>query len=134
MSENFPRRNRLDLLTPAEKAIWDAMQAVEAGAADMRLTRAVVLLGEAREWVADFVDGVPREWPQDREAEAMGALGRAHAQLDAKEARIATLEAALRKEQERVHRETCSLNWPNGAATCCGACREMRAALEGGKP
>lgn len=59
MSNDVPRRNRLDLFTPAEKAIYDVVQAVEAVGADTRLTRAVILLGEARDLVADFVDGVP---------------------------------------------------------------------------
>lgn len=54
-----PRRNRIDLFTPAERAIYDAMQAVEDLPADVRLTRAVIKLGEARALVADFVDGVP---------------------------------------------------------------------------
>lgn len=58
MSNDFPRRNQMDLWCPAEKAIHDAMQAVEAMTADTRLTAAVVLLGQARDRVADFVDGV----------------------------------------------------------------------------
>lgn len=59
MSDEIPRRIRMDKWTPAEKAIDDAVRAVEAMPADERLTNAVVLLGEARAWVADFVDGVP---------------------------------------------------------------------------
>ncbi len=54
-----PRRIRLDLFTPAERAIYDAVQAVEALPPDERLTNAVILLGRARDLVADFVDGVP---------------------------------------------------------------------------
>jgi hypothetical protein len=58
------RRNRIDQFTPAEKAIYDAVQAVEAAGADVRLTDAVVLLQAARERVADFVDNTPsRELP-----------------------------------------------------------------------
>lgn len=53
-----PRRIRLDLFTPAERAIYDAMQAVEALPPDVHLTEAVVLLAKAREKVADYVDGV----------------------------------------------------------------------------
>ena len=56
---NFPRRICLDQLVPAEKAIYDAVQAVEAMPADARLTKAVVLLQQAREQVADFVDDKP---------------------------------------------------------------------------
>lgn len=54
------RRNRIDLMTPAELAIREAMLRVEEAGADVRLTDAVVLLGEARDAVADFVDHVER--------------------------------------------------------------------------
>lgn len=57
MSE-IPRRNRVDQWTPAEHAIDAAVQVVEALPADVRLTDAVVRLGEARNSVADYVDGV----------------------------------------------------------------------------
>tara|TARA_R110002051_G_scaffold155107_1_gene227218 strand:+ start:480 stop:866 length:387 start_codon:yes stop_codon:yes gene_type:complete len=53
---DFTRRNRIDLLTPAEKAIYDAMQKVEELPADERLTYAVCLLQDAQNKVADFVD------------------------------------------------------------------------------
>jgi hypothetical protein len=57
MSENkFPRRSCIYLLTPAEKAVWDAVQAVEKAGADVRLTEAVVLLQQAREKLADYFD------------------------------------------------------------------------------
>ena len=49
-----PRRIRIDLFTPAEKAIYDAMQEVEKMPADIRLTEATILLDKAREKVADF--------------------------------------------------------------------------------
>ncbi len=55
---SIPRRARLDRMTPAERAIYDAMEAVEKVGADVRLTDAVNLLCEAREAVADYVDGV----------------------------------------------------------------------------
>ena len=55
---DLPRRCRIDLFTPAERAIYDAMQAVEAAGADVRLTDAVSLLQDARDAVADYVDGV----------------------------------------------------------------------------
>lgn len=44
----IPRRDRIDLFTPAERAIWDATQAVEQAGCDVRLTAAVNLLHEAR--------------------------------------------------------------------------------------
>ncbi len=56
--QEFPRRNRIDLFSEAEKAIYDAQQAVERAGADPRLTKATILLSEARSAVADFVDGV----------------------------------------------------------------------------
>lgn len=59
----FPRRHNVDRMTPAERAIADAVQAVEALPADERLTRAVILLGQAREAVADYVDGINPEAP-----------------------------------------------------------------------
>lgn len=52
------RRARVDQLTPAERAIYDATIAVEALPADTRLTNAVVMLSQARANVADYVDGV----------------------------------------------------------------------------
>jgi hypothetical protein len=61
----IPRRNRLDLWVPAELAISDAMRAVEAAGAHPRLTDAVVLLGQAQNAVADFVDGVTRPTATD---------------------------------------------------------------------
>ena len=60
-TDSFPRRINMDKWTPAERAIYDAVQAVEAAGADVRLTRAVILLQQAREQVADYVDGVDRD-------------------------------------------------------------------------
>lgn len=54
----IPRRIRLDRNVPAELAIRAAVDAVEQLPADVRLTEAVIMLGNAREWVADFIDGV----------------------------------------------------------------------------
>jgi hypothetical protein len=58
MSTEFPRRMRLDLNTPAELAIYNAMQEVEKAGADLRLTQASTLLSRAKDFVSDFVDGV----------------------------------------------------------------------------
>lgn len=52
----FPRRNRIDLLTPTELKIRDAILAVEELAPHQLLTDAIVLLGEAKDKVADFVE------------------------------------------------------------------------------
>lgn len=54
--DEIPRRIRLDLNTPAEKAIYDAMQEVEKAGADERLTNVVIMLGEARDLLSDYVD------------------------------------------------------------------------------
>lgn len=58
MENEIPRRNRLDLNTPAERAIYDAIQEVEKVGADVKLTEAVIKLNEARSLVADFVDNI----------------------------------------------------------------------------
>ena len=50
------RRNNLDQLEPSELAIVSAVEAVESMPADTRLTEAVILLGQARDKVADYVD------------------------------------------------------------------------------
>jgi hypothetical protein len=55
---NIPRRSRLWENTAAEMAIREAIRVVELAGCDVRLTDAVVLLGAARESVADFVDGI----------------------------------------------------------------------------
>lgn len=56
---NVPRRARLYEMTPAELAIAKCVDQVEELGAHVHLTDAVVLLGKAREKVADFVDSVP---------------------------------------------------------------------------
>lgn len=59
MSEiSSPRRSRKDLNVPAELAIYNAMQEVEKVGADERLTNAVIKLQQARNLVADFIDGI----------------------------------------------------------------------------
>ena len=58
MENQVPRRIRLDLNTPAELAIYEAMGEVEKLPADTRLTEAVILLEQAKNKVADYVDGV----------------------------------------------------------------------------
>lgn len=53
---DFPRRNRIDLLTPAELAIREAMLKVEDLEPHTLLTEAVTLLGQAKDKVSDFVE------------------------------------------------------------------------------
>lgn len=57
--DGFPRRNRVDHWTPAERAIAAAVDVVERAGCEVRLTDAVTLLGQARELVADVHEGVP---------------------------------------------------------------------------
>jgi hypothetical protein len=52
------RRNRIDVQTPVEGAIREAIVAVERVGADPRLTQAVILLSDALARVSDYVDGV----------------------------------------------------------------------------
>mgnify|MGYP001559835293 CR=1 FL=1 len=55
---DIPRRIQLDRLSQAELAIRQAVIEVEKLPADRRLTDAVILLGAARDSVADYIDGV----------------------------------------------------------------------------
>jgi hypothetical protein len=55
----FPRRAMVQQWTRAEHAIFSAVQAVEMAGCDPRLTEAVILLGRARDLVADVHEGVP---------------------------------------------------------------------------
>ena len=56
MSDEIPRRIRLDRMTTADRFIYDAVQKVERVGADVRLSEAVILLQQARDKVADDVD------------------------------------------------------------------------------
>lgn len=56
MNDEIPRRARVDFNVMAEHAIREAMQSVEDLGADVKLTEAVVLLGKAKDAVADYVD------------------------------------------------------------------------------
>lgn len=51
-----PRRNRLDLMHPAEKAIHDAVMAIEKMEADVELTNTQVLLQQAKDKLSDYLD------------------------------------------------------------------------------
>lgn len=55
--DGFPTRSDMQHWTPAEHAIWRAMQAVEAAGASPALTDAIILLGRARDRVADHAEG-----------------------------------------------------------------------------
>ena len=53
---NMNRKNRLDLNEPSELAIYNAMQEVEKVGADVRLTKVVTLLSEAKDVLGDYFD------------------------------------------------------------------------------
>ena len=55
------RRSSIEHCTPVEKMICEVAWQVENLGADVRLTEAINKLKEARELIADFVDGVKRE-------------------------------------------------------------------------
>ena len=58
-TSGIPRRAQINLYTSVELAIRKVIQKIEEELPpDERLTKAVVLLGEAKEWVSDYVDGV----------------------------------------------------------------------------
>jgi hypothetical protein len=61
MVDGWPRRNRIDLYSPAERVIAEARTFVDHGPADVRLTEAVILLGKAMDKVSDYVD--EHGWP-----------------------------------------------------------------------
>lgn len=56
VEDGIPRRIRIDLQTPTEAAIRAARNAVEERGADVRLTKATILLGEALDAVSDYED------------------------------------------------------------------------------
>lgn len=60
VTKDLPRRIQMKLWSPAEQAIYDAVQAVEQAGADVRLTDAVNLLSAAQESVADHLDGIEK--------------------------------------------------------------------------
>ncbi len=92
--DGIPRRNRVYMFSPAERAIWDAAQAVEAAGCDPRLTRAVNLLHEARESVANYVDGVPTA--------PFGHISKADECQTDEEPEVAALRAKLAKYEAVV--------------------------------
>lgn len=82
----------MDESTPAERAIYDAMRAVEEMPAHPVLTEAVVMLGRARDRVADFVDGVAGQPEAD---EWLAARAAGAAVEDGKEPWLARLRELL---------------------------------------
>ncbi len=56
MEKEILRRYQVDQYTPAEKAIYDAIQEVEKMGASHALTDIVLMLIEAKESLHDFID------------------------------------------------------------------------------
>jgi hypothetical protein len=50
------RQARIDLSTPIEQKLREALRAIEEGPADVRMTKASMLVSEALEQVGDYVD------------------------------------------------------------------------------
>lgn len=74
--DGIPTRCDLRFMSPAERAIRHAMDEVERAGASAALTDAVVLLGKARDRVADHVEGILEpdaklEWPPMRSARGL---------------------------------------------------------------
>lgn len=90
--DGVPTRADMQWMTPAELAIRDAMQAVEAVGASLALTDAMTLLGKAQERVADYVEGV--EGPTEPGA-PVAPDPEATARIAALEAESAKLRALL---------------------------------------
>lgn len=53
---DFPRRHRIDLMVPAEKLIYHAIQEVEKLGADVNLTNAQILLVQAKDLISNYID------------------------------------------------------------------------------
>ena len=102
------RRNDILRATPAEKAISDAIAAVEALGANVLLTDAVVMLSEARHRVSDFVDGTEPPLRTDEAERAMPLVQYLHE----------CAEAFVRRSPDLAHGVTFAANrivdWSKG--------------------
>jgi len=56
MENTIPRRCRLDLMTPAELAIRNAILEIEKLGCDTKLTDIVFMLDKAKDLTSDFID------------------------------------------------------------------------------
>ncbi len=55
----FPSRCVLEQLSPLERQMWDLQASIEAEGAHPLLTQALLLVSQAREKVADYVETLP---------------------------------------------------------------------------
>ena len=60
MGNDFPRRSKIETMTPGELAIRDAIMAVEGEGAHVELTTVQTELQAARDRLSDYIDGKPR--------------------------------------------------------------------------
>jgi hypothetical protein len=58
-SDDIPRRRRMDRMTSAEKACLNAISEIEQAGCHPKLTAAQLLIEQAQNLVADFVDSRP---------------------------------------------------------------------------
>jgi hypothetical protein len=65
MINEIPRINFLELNTPAELAILNAIQEVEKMGCDVRLTNIICDLSKLRNDLADFTDGINKPVDKD---------------------------------------------------------------------
>lgn len=65
MNNDFPRRNQVDKMLPAEKLIFDAMQEIEKLGADEKLTDAQILISKAKNLIGDYIDAHPELLPSE---------------------------------------------------------------------
>lgn len=55
---NFPRRSVYEEMSVEEQKIFDLVQDIEKLGASLALTKAVILLSEARDALADHIEGI----------------------------------------------------------------------------
>lgn len=101
--DEVTRRNRLDLCTPAEKAIYEATYEIEKIGADVRLTEAQNLLDKARNLIADYIDNVPAPAAPDKGEELLQKSDKitedAKAKLDVKLQQIIDRDYSVEKSE-----------------------------------
>jgi hypothetical protein len=66
-TDAIPRRHYVNKLIPAERAIYDAIQIVEALGADIRLTDVVIRLSEAKDRLSDWADATGNVPPEAKQ-------------------------------------------------------------------
>jgi len=106
---DIPRRSRLDQNTPAELAIRGAMLAVEQAGGSPALTEAVTLLAQAKDAVADHVEGV------ERKPKALAGLPVSGYQPQS-EAKVALVNE-FKADEERLLRKVDALGLPTVLAS-----------------